>query len=273
MLEGKNKSNTNSHTNELDRITLYSFCCNISSQSNRCSMSKKVTASLLAVLLLGGCVPIARYSSKDPQRGLVAQVSDTANKGARYNAPVMLRIIKETKTLELWKQDSDNSWSKVKTYEICAFSGQPGPKKKQGDYQAPEGFYEITASQLNPFSSQHLSMNTGYPNRYDRLHSYSGAALMIHGGCSSAGCYAMTDPNIEEIYAAVRDAIKGGQKSVQLQIYPFEMGYFAMLTSRNNPNYKFWTELKAGWDWFEKNRMPIPITVDQGSYYVKGETK
>ena len=236
-------------------------------------MSKKVTASLLAVLLLGGCVPIARYSSKDPQRGLVAQVSDTANKGARYNAPVMLRIIKETKTLELWKQDSDNSWSKVKTYEICAFSGQPGPKKKQGDYQAPEGFYEITASQLNPFSSQHLSMNTGYPNRYDRAHSYSGAALMIHGGCSSAGCYAMTDPNIEEIYAAVRDAIKGGQKSVQLQIYPFEMGFFNMFANRNDPNYKFWTELKAGWDWFEKNRKPIPIAVDRESYYVKGETK
>lgn len=236
-------------------------------------MSKKVTASLLAVLLLGGCVPVARYSSKDPQRGLVTQVSDTANKGARYNAPVLLRIIKETKQLELWKQDSNNSWTKIKSYEICAFSGQPGPKKKQGDYQAPEGFYEITAGQLNPFSSYHLSINTGYPNKYDQAHSYSGAALMIHGGCSSAGCYAMTDPNIEEIYAAVRDAIKGGQKSVQLQIYPFEMGYFAMLTSRNNPNYKFWTELKAGWDWFEKNRMPIPITVDQGSYYVKGETK
>jgi murein L,D-transpeptidase YafK len=182
---------------------------------------------------------------------------------------VLLRIIKETKQLELWKQDNDGTWIKVKSYEICAFSGQPGPKKKQGDYQAPEGFYEITASQLNPFSSYHLSINTGYPNKYDRAYSYSGAALMIHGGCSSAGCYAMTDPNIEEIYAAVRDAIKGGQKSVQLQIYPFSMDWLNMFAYRNDPNYKFWTELKAGWDWFEKNKQPIPVDIRDGKYYIK----
>ena len=232
-------------------------------------MIRKALIIAASALVLAGCVPTAHYSSKDPQRGLVTQVSDTLNKGARYNAPVMLRIIKETKQLELWKQDSDNSWTKIKSYEICAFSGQPGPKKKQGDYQAPEGFYEITASQLNPFSSQHLALNTGFPNKYDRAHFYSGAALMIHGGCSSAGCYAMTDPNIEEIYAAVRDAIKGGQKSVQLQIYPYEMGFFNMFAYRNNPNYKFWTELKAGWDWFEKNKQPIPVDIRDGKYYIK----
>ena len=236
-------------------------------------MIRKALIVAASALVLAGCSPTVKYSSKDPQRGLVTQASDTLNKGARYNAPVMLRIIKETKQLELWKQDRDDSWTKIKSYEICAFSGQPGPKKKQGDYQAPEGFYEITASQLNPFSSYHLSINTGYPNKYDRAYSYSGAALMIHGGCSSAGCYAMTDSNIEEIYAAVRDAIKGGQKSVQLQIYPYEMGFFNMFANRNDPNYKFWTELKAGWDWFEKNRKPIPIAVDRESYYVKGETK
>jgi len=232
-------------------------------------MIRKTLIVAASALVLAACSPTARYSSKDPQRGLVTQASDTLNKGARYNAPVLLRIIKETKQLELWKQDSDNSWAKIKTYEICHFSGQPGPKKRQGDYQAPEGFYEITASQLNPFSSQHLSMNTGYPNRYDRLHSYSGAALMIHGGCSSAGCYAMTDPNIEEIYAAVRDAIKGGQKTVQLQIYPFSMDWLNMFAYRNDPNYKFWTELKAGWDWFEKNKQPIPVDIRDGKYYIK----
>lgn len=232
-------------------------------------MTSKRLIVVASALLLAACSPTARYSSKDPQRGLVAQASDTANKGARSNAPVLLRIIKETKTLELWKQDRDNNWSKIKAYEICAVSGELGPKKKQGDYQAPEGFYEITASQLNPFSSYHLSINTGYPNKYDRAYLYSGAALMIHGGCSSAGCYAMTDPNIEEIYAAVRDAIKGGQKSVQLQIYPYEMGFLNMFLNRKNPNYKFWTELKAGWDWFEQNKRPIPVDIKDGKYYIK----
>lgn len=232
-------------------------------------MIRKTLIVAASALVLAACSPTARYSSKDPQRGLVTQASDTLNKGARYNAPVLLRIIKETKQLELWKQDRDGTWIRVKSYEICAFSGQPGPKKKQGDYQAPEGFYEITASQLNPFSSYHLSINTGYPNKYDRAYSYSGAALMIHGGCSSAGCYAMTDPNIEEIYAAVRDAIKGGQKTVQLQIYPFSMDWLNMFAYRKDPNYKFWTELKAGWDWFEKNKKPIPVDIKDGKYYIR----
>lgn len=265
------------HSDELDGRAIYLLRRPISLRNIQLTLTagsiqdmiRKALIVAASALVLAGCVPTARYSSKDPQRGLVTQVSDTANKGARYNAPVLLRIIKETKQLELWKQDSNNSWTKIKSYEICHFSGQPGPKKKQGDYQAPEGFYEITASQLNPFSSQHLSMNTGYPNKYDRAHSYSGAALMIHGGCSSAGCYAMTDPSIEEIYAAVRDAIKGGQKTVQLQIYPYEMGFFNMFANRNDPNYKFWTELKVGWDWFEKNKQPIPVDIRDGKYYVK----
>jgi murein L,D-transpeptidase YafK len=232
-------------------------------------MIRKSLVVFTSALFLAGCVPTAHYSKLDPQRGLVTQASDTANKGARYNAPVLLRIIKETKQLELWKQNKDDSWSKIKSYEICTFSGELGPKKKQGDYQAPEGFYEITAGQLNPFSSQYLALNTGFPNKYDRAHSYSGAALMIHGGCSSAGCYAITDPLMEEVYAAVRDAIKGGQKSVQLQIYPYEMGYINMLLHRRNPNYKFWHELKTGWDWFEKNQRPIPVDIKDGKYYVK----
>ena len=265
------------HSDELDGCAIYLLRCVISLPSIELTLTagsirdmiRKALIVAASALVLAGCVPTVKYSSKDPQRGLVVQASDTANKGAKYNAPVLLRIIKETKQLELWKQDSDNSWTKIKSYEICAFSGQPGPKKKQGDYQAPEGFYEITASQLNPFSSYHLSINTGYPNKYDRAYSYSGAALMIHGGCSSAGCYAMTDPNIEEIYAAVRDAIKGGQKSVQLQIYPFSMDWLNMFAYRNDPNYKFWTELKAGWDWFEKNKQPIPIDIRDGRYIIK----
>jgi len=96
---------------------------------------------------------------------------------------------------------------------------------------------------------------------------------MIHGGCSSAGCYAITDPNIEELYAAIRDSIRAGQRSVQLQIYPFPMNSVRMYFQKSNPNYQFWQELKAGWDWFENNHRPIPIGVEHGKYYIKGESK
>jgi murein L,D-transpeptidase YafK len=230
---------------------------------------KKTIIVFISALMLAGCATTTtQYSRNDPQRGLVKQSTSTASKGAHASAPVMLRIIKESKTLELWKQNKDTTWSKIQTYEICAFSGTAGPKKKAGDRQAPEGFYNITAGQLNPMSSEYLSVNTGFPNTRDRAHGYTGSALMIHGGCSSAGCYAITDKSMEEVYAAVRDAIRSGQKSVQVQIYPFEMNTFRMITIKNNPNYEFWKELKEGWDWFEKNQRPIPVEIKNKRYYI-----
>lgn len=230
---------------------------------------KKICLILLS-LTLAGCnaITTAQFSRKDPHRGSVAQSSYTASRGAGPSAPVLLRIIKETNTLELWKQNDTTSWSIIRSYEICKYSGTLGPKKKQGDRQAPEGFYEIKLSQLNPFSSEYLSMNTGYPNPHDRTHGFTGSALMIHGGCSSAGCYAITDPSMEELYAVVRDAIKSGQRSVQLQIYPFAMNDWRMFLERSNPNYKFWQELKAGWDKFESTHAPLTVDIKRGQYII-----
>jgi hypothetical protein len=179
----------------------------------------------------------------------------------------MIRIIKETATLELWKQ-SGSSWKQIKTYPICKFSGDIGPKKRVGDRQAPEGFYEITRYQLNPFSREYLSINTGYPNARDRAHGYSGDALMIHGGCASIGCYAVEDKAMEEIYAVVRDSLLAGQDRVQLQIYPFPMTAWRMAMMSNHKDYEFWKELKQGWDWFEDNRSPIPVTVEGKRYRI-----
>jgi len=226
---------------------------------------------LCASLLVSGCVSTnntSQFAHNAVNRGSVKQTSTTASAGASVNAPVLIRIFKETKELELWKQNKDTSWSQIKTYEICAVSGTLGPKVKQGDYQAPEGFYSITRSQLNPNSSEHLSVNTGYPNARDIADRHTGSALMIHGGCSSAGCYAITDPSMEELYAAIRDALYGGQAAVQIQIYPFRMNSWSMFFVRDNPNYKFWQELKEGWDWFEKYHMPIPIKVKNRKYQI-----
>ena len=122
-------------------------------------------------------------------------------KGMDAQAPIFIRIFKEESELEVWKQRDDGRFYHFKTYPICNWSGDLGPKVKQGDRQAPEGFYTVTREQMNPDSNYHLAMNLGYPNAYDRSQRRTGEFLMIHGKCKSAGCYAMTDALIEEIYA------------------------------------------------------------------------
>ena len=144
-------------------------------------------------------------------------------KGMDAHAPIFIRIFKEESELEVWKQRDDGRYYHFKTYPICNWSGELGPKLKQGDRQAPEGFYTVTREQMNPDSKYHLAMNLGYPNAYDRAHRRTGDFLMIHGKCKSAGCYAMTDALIEEIYAMARESFIGGQDSFQVHAFPFRM--------------------------------------------------
>ena len=114
----------------------------------------------------------------------------------------------------MWKKNRDGQYELLKTYPICRWSGDLGPKKKEGDRQAPEGFYTITPGQMNPASNYYLAFNTGFPNAYDRAWGYTGSELMVHGDCSSRGCYAMTDEQIQEIYALARESFFGGQTGV-----------------------------------------------------------
>src|SRR5918911_3385149 len=107
---------------------------------------------------------------------------------------------------------------------------------------------------MNPNSAYYLSFDTGYPNAYDRAHGHTGAALMVHGTCSSAGCYAMTDEAIAEVYAIAREAFAGGQRAFQFQAYPFRMTAENMARHRSDPNIEFWRQLKEGSDRFEATR-------------------
>jgi murein L,D-transpeptidase YafK len=150
--------------------------------------------------------------------------------------PMLIRVFKKEAELEVWKRSASGRYVRLKTFPICRWSGQLGPKRKEGDRQTPEGFYAITASQMNPNSKHYLSFDTGFPNAYDRAHGATGSALMVHGTCSSAGCYAMTDAGIAEIYALVREAFRGGQKAVQLQAYPFRMTAENLVRHRLDPN-------------------------------------
>jgi murein L,D-transpeptidase YafK len=181
-------------------------------------------------------------------------------------APILIRIYKEESTLEVWKQDRSGKFALLNSYPICKFSGNLGPKLVQGDHQAPEGFYDITPDQMNPNSSEYLAFNTGFPNTLDRSLGRTGSFLMVHGGCRSVGCYAMTDYAMEEIYGLVDEAFKGGQEKVQLQAFPFRMTAQNLARHAGDPNMPFWEMLKAGNDAFLATERPPRVAVCERRY-------
>ncbi len=168
--------------------------------------------------------------------------------GEHLGRAVWIRIVKEELKLELWTQDDKAAWNLMKTYPVLAMSGELGPKTKEGDQQAPEGFYEVRAGQLNPKSRFHLAFNIGYPNTYDESLGRTGSFIMVHGSHYSIGCFAMGDEAIEEIYTMVAQALKQGQPFVPVQIYPFEMSDERMNRELGHPAFSFWQYLKRGWD-------------------------
>lgn len=215
--------------------------------------------------LLGGCVGeddtsdvvVDRaYAPLSPQMLALMQA-----KGTSPQAPVLFRTYKKEAEFEVWKMRSDGRYVYLKTYPMCRWSGQLGPKKKQGDRQVPEGFYAIYPAQMNPHSNYYLSFNVGYPNLYDRVHGYSGDSIMVHGICSSAGCFSMTNPEIGEIYSIAREAFAAGQAEIQMQSMPFHMTAENFAKYRFDPNIAFWRELKTGTDNFEVTKEEVAVNV------------
>jgi murein L,D-transpeptidase YafK len=189
-----------------------------------------------------------------------------STKGMNKNSPVLIRSFKKESELEIWKMASNGQYALLKSYPMCRWSGQLGPKKREGDRQAPEGFYDITPASMNPNSSFYLSFNMGFPNAFDRTHGRTGAHLMVHGACSSAGCYSMSDDQIAEIYAIVREAHNGGQRAVQMQAMPFRMTAENLAKHRYDANMPFWRNLKEGSDMFEVARVEPKVSVCQARY-------
>lgn len=180
--------------------------------------------------------------------------------------PVLVRIFKLESELEVWKRDKTGNYALLKTYPMCRWSGKLGPKTEEGDRQAPEGFYSVSAWQLNPRSQYFLSFDLGFPNRLERAKGYSGTALMVHGACSSSGCYAISDQHVAELYAVVRDALRGGQAGFQVQAYPFRMTPENLAAYRDDANFGFWMDLKEGFDRFEVLRQPPGFGFCDGRY-------
>jgi murein L,D-transpeptidase YafK len=222
-------------------------------------------AAIAAVGLAGCSQVVPKHMKPIPPeaKALLAQ------KGMREDAPIMVRIFKEENELEIWKAKDDGRFHHFKTYPICNWSGGLGPKLKTGDKQAPEGFYKISAKLMNPNSSYHLSFNLGFPNAFDKAHKRTGKYLMVHGDCKSAGCYAMTDALIEEIYAFAREAFAGGQEAFDVQALPFRMTVANMRRHQRNKNYAFWrNNLYQGYKDFEVSQLPPKVDVCERRYLV-----
>jgi murein L,D-transpeptidase YafK len=185
--------------------------------------------------------------------------------GVALGAPVYLRIYKLESELEVWVQ-KDGGFERFATYPICYWSGRLGPKLKEGDRQAPEGFYTVDKDALNPNSRMHLSFNLGFPNAYDRGKGRTGSFLMVHGGCSSIGCYAVTNDVVDEIWAFVSAALDNGQARIPVHAFPFRMTERNLRLRSGDKWNGFWADLKKGSDLFEKSRIPPKVSVCDGRY-------
>jgi murein L,D-transpeptidase YafK len=226
------------------------------------------SAVLAGALALAGCdtdgvyqLPTKAMKALSPE--IVALLDQ---KNMPKDSPILVRVFKEESELEVWKQDTTGHFQLLKVYPICRWSGDLGPKVHEGDRQAPEGFYQITPGLMNPNSNYYLAINIGFPNAYDKANGRSGAFLMIHGDCSSRGCYAMTDEQIGEIYSLARESFLGGQQSFQIQAYPFRMTPANFAHHRTNPNMPFWKMIKEGNDHFEVTHLEPKVDVCDRRY-------
>jgi murein L,D-transpeptidase YafK len=217
----------------------------------------------LLLLVLGGCL-------FTPSKALAPLPDKTkaelAQKGLSVGAPIFIRIHKLEGEMEVWMRHQTGRYVLLRTYPICNWSGDVGPKVREGDKQAPEGFYVVTAKQLNPKSEYYLSFNIGYPNAYDLANGYTGSALMVHGGCRSSGCYAITDEAIQELYIFVREAFAAGQTEFPIHAFPFRMSAEAMAFRKGHKWESFWLNLKEGYDAFEMMAVPPVVGVKNRRY-------
>lgn len=182
-------------------------------------------------------------------------------RGLKRGNPIYIRIFKASSELELWMQNERGTFTLLATYPICHWTGSVGPKLKEGDKQSPEGFYSVGWPQTRLVGRWRKAFNLGFPNRHDQLLDRTGSYILIHGGCSSVGCFAMTNQVQDEIYGLANEALKAGQKRFDVHIFPFRM------TDANMARYALhtwahtWADLKPAYDSFERTRVPPRVAV------------
>jgi murein L,D-transpeptidase YafK len=197
-----------------------------------------------------------------------------ANQLTLNNINIILIAYKDNDLLEIYaKSKEEKTYKKITSYEICARSGELGPKRKRGDFQVPEGFYHI--DRFNPTSNFYLSLGINYPNLSDRRKSkFSnlGGDIFIHGSCATIGCLPMTDDYIKEIYLLAIHAKNNGQEKIPVYVFPFKMtddnmtSYIAK-NKENKELISFWNNIKTGYDRFVKNREELTISIAENGDY------
>jgi murein L,D-transpeptidase YafK len=186
---------------------------------------------------------------------------------------MFIRIFKSEKLVEVWvKSKNEKQFRLFRTYDICYYSGDLGPKRKQGDGQVPEGFYSVES--FNPYSSYYLSLRVSYPNASDRIIGKSnlGGDIMIHGNCVSIGCVPITDVYIKELYVLAVEARNSGQAIIPIHIFPAKMNNegMALLNEKYSSSpalIAFWKNLKKGYDHFEEKKTLPKVNVDKAGAY------
>lgn len=194
-----------------------------------------------------------------------------SEKGFKPGDAIFIRIFKSELTLELWMRKGDR-FELFASYPICYWSGRLGPKIRTGDRQAPEGFYTISKGQLNPNSRWFRSFNLGFPNLYDQAHGRTGSYLMVHGGCSSVGCYAMTNNVVGEMWELLTAAIAAGQERFAVHVFPFRLTDARLAAYRDHQWVDFWREMQPGYQLFEVSHVPPQVSVCQGKYAARRGT-
>jgi len=239
---------------------------------------------ILTMLLIAGTTVFAQ-SFKEQQRkntrvkaaysekweALKAEISKKGIDASSFE--LFIRAFKNEEIVEIWLKSKNSSEFKLfKTYSICSSSGILGPKRKQGDGQVPEGFYQIAV--FNPYSSYHLSMGINYPNASDKIIGKGnlGGDIMIHGSCVTIGCIPLTDTYIKEVYILAVEARNNGQQNIPVHIFPTRLNEKGMTFLNdefkdNKALLDFWRNLKQVYDYFEKNKKLPKITVNKEGKY------
>jgi len=229
-----------------------------------------ITIGCLMGILMTGSGACAGLAESPRSRRVIQRVGPELERrcreqGVTLGDPVFIRIFKQEKQLEIWLRTSAG-YHCVETFPIACYSGDLGPKTRQGDLQAPEGFYWVVPERMNPWSRFHLSFDIGYPNPRDRQLGYTGGLIMVHGSDVSIGCFAMTDPGIERIYTYVHEAFVKGQSFIRIHIFPFRMTDAAMDAHADSPNAEFWKNLKTGYDFFTRCGVEPDVHARNGVY-------
>lgn len=185
--------------------------------------------------------------------------------GVSLGAPMLIRVFKTESEMEVWKE-KDGQMVLFATYPICHWSGTLGPKLKEGDKQAPEGFYTVTKKQLRHAGRWPRSLLLNFPNAFDQGLARTGSDILIHGGCTSVGCFAMTNPVSDEIHRMATASIDAGQEHLPIHVFPFRMTQENLRTHQSAAWQGFWGNLKEGYDYFERTKRPPRVSTCEGRY-------